>query len=382
MKYFIWLGIEETGSYDIIKKIAKKKFKAEELEELKEKLKNGWIQKVGTPDGFIETWTVVEQAARYSFNASHSLSYAYDSLYGAYLKSHYPLEYYTVALNYYEDDDTRTLKLINELPFFDISLKKIKFRYSRSKYSLSREDNSIYKGISSIKYMNTIVADEMFELRNNQYRTFMDLLYDLKEKTSINARQLKILIELDFFSEFGDINYLLAQSELFDTLFDKSQIKKAKLSEFGLTEEQVRPFAESETEKTFSKVNMHELLLSVNKTMKYNPVTLKERVAFQVGHLGYIDIVDDRYKGIGAVLSADTKYAPKLKIYSLKNGTVVDCKIDKRTFNKDKLEPGDLVRISGQTEKPKLKRMEDGTYESIPGTKELWVTKYHKIQNL
>ena len=26
MKYLIWLGIEETGSYDIIKKIAKKKW--------------------------------------------------------------------------------------------------------------------------------------------------------------------------------------------------------------------------------------------------------------------------------------------------------------------------------------------------------------------
>lgn len=90
MKYLIWLGIPETGSYDIIKKIAKKKFKEAELAELKAKLLTGWKERVGKKDGFIETWTVVEQAAKYSFNASHSLSYAYDSLYGAYLKSHYP----------------------------------------------------------------------------------------------------------------------------------------------------------------------------------------------------------------------------------------------------------------------------------------------------
>ena len=69
MKYLIWLGIPESGSYDIIKKIAKKKFKEEELAELKEKLKNSWIEKLKTEDGFEENWQVVEDAAHYSFNA-------------------------------------------------------------------------------------------------------------------------------------------------------------------------------------------------------------------------------------------------------------------------------------------------------------------------
>ena len=111
MKYLIWLGISEPQSYDVIKKIAKKKFKEPELKALKEQLLEGWQKQVGEEKGFEETWQVVEDAAKYSFNASHSLSYAYDSLYGAYLKSHYPLEYYTVALNYYSNDATRTGKL-------------------------------------------------------------------------------------------------------------------------------------------------------------------------------------------------------------------------------------------------------------------------------
>ena len=36
MSYLIWLGMEEKYTYDIIKKISKKKFKEEELQELKE----------------------------------------------------------------------------------------------------------------------------------------------------------------------------------------------------------------------------------------------------------------------------------------------------------------------------------------------------------
>ena len=65
MTYLVWLGIEEKETYDIIKKISKKKFKESELEELKTKLLKGWIKNVGTEEGFHDTWQVVEDAARY-----------------------------------------------------------------------------------------------------------------------------------------------------------------------------------------------------------------------------------------------------------------------------------------------------------------------------
>ena len=68
-------------------------------------------------------------------------------------------------------------------------------------------------------------------------------------------------------------------------------------------------------------------------------------------------------------------------MYSLKNGNNLECKIDKRVFNKEKLEKGDLVRISGTKYKPRVKKTESGWAE-IPGTKELWITKYVKVDNL
>lgn len=382
MKYLIWLGIPETGSYDIIKKIAKKKFKEAELAELKAKLLTGWKERVGKKDGFIETWTVVEQAAKYSFNASHSLSYAYDSLYGAYLKSHYPLEYYTVALNYYGDDSVRTLKLTNELPFFGIELKPIKFRYSKSDYSLSREDNSIYKGIQSIKNMNSKVADEIYELKNNKYNSFTELLFDIKNKTTINQKQLRILIELDFFAEFGDINLLLAQMEFFNKFGSRSQFKKNELATLGISLETIRPFATKETEKMFTGVDFPAFVRMVSKEITAPSRKLSERIKSQIDYLGYITIVDNKYSRMAAVLSVDTKYSPKLKMYSLKNGTTLDCKIDKKTFNKEKLSDGDIVRISGTKNKPKVRKNADGEWETIQGTSELWITAYHKVENL
>lgn len=382
MKYLIWLGVPETGSYDIIKKIAKKKFKEAELAQLKAELLDGWKKRVGTEEGFIETWTVVEQAAKYSFNASHSLSYAYDSLYGAYLKSHYPLEYYTVALNYYGDDAVRTLKLTNELQHFGIKLKPIKFRYSKGDYSPSKDENSIYKGIQSIKYMNANIANEIYELRNNKYNSFVELLGDIYEHTSTDARQLKILIELNFFDEFGDVNLLLAQKDFYDKFCDRSQFKKDELESLGISLDSIRPFATKETPKMFTGVDFKSFVGITATKIQAPPRKLSAQIKAQTEHLGYITIADEKYSRMAAVLAVDTKYAPKLKLYSLKNGTTLDCKVDKRTFSKEKLEVGDIVRIRGTKEKPKVRKNENGEFEPIPGTKELWVTDYAKIFDL
>lgn len=65
MQYFVWLGIEESETYDIIKKIAKKKFKQKELDELENKLKQNWIKKIGTINNFKETWEVINNSAKY-----------------------------------------------------------------------------------------------------------------------------------------------------------------------------------------------------------------------------------------------------------------------------------------------------------------------------
>ena len=69
--------------------------------------------------------------------------------------------------------------------------------------------NSIYKGLASIKYMNEKVADELYSLKDCVFDDFIDVLETVHECTSINSRQLDILIKLDFFSEFGKSQKLL-----------------------------------------------------------------------------------------------------------------------------------------------------------------------------
>ena len=244
MKYLVWLGIEEKGTYDIIKKIAKKKFKEEELKELKSQLLNGWVKNVGKEEGFDETWQVVEDAADYSFNASHSLSVAIDSLYGAYLKAHYPLEYFTVALSLYSDDLDRTAKLIAEMPSFGVSLKPIKFRHSRADYNMDKETNSIYKGLASLKYMNVEVSEKLYDMRDQSFNSFIDLLSVFPG----NTRQREILIKLSFFEDFGKTQKLIKMAEIYDIYHGKKIIKKDKTH---LPIKLIEKHMDSETEKQY-----------------------------------------------------------------------------------------------------------------------------------
>ena len=124
----------------------------------------------------------------------------------------------------YAGDEVRTRKLRDELKYFNIRLSGAKFRHSTSDYSFNKQEGVIYKGVGSIKFMNDTVANEMYELRDSQYSYFTDLLYDLDEKTTLNSRQLDILIKLDFFSEFGDINKLLYVNQRYDEIAKKKRM--------------------------------------------------------------------------------------------------------------------------------------------------------------
>ncbi len=357
MKYLIWLGIPESQSYDIIKKIAKKKFKEKELKELKDELHTNWTKVVGREEGFNETWQVVEDASRYSFNASHSLSYAYDSLYSAYLKSHYPLEYYCVALNNYQGDEERTTKLTNELEYFNIKIKQPQFRYSRSEYYMDKQTNSIYKGINSIKFLNQQVADYLYSLRDKQYDTFTDLLIDLDKH--INSKQLTILIKLDFFNEFGKSAKLLKTYENFSNLYGKKQIKKDKYPELNDTFKQ---FATKETASLFKfddiEVNI-QMLKALESNLINEDLDVAERIKAEFEFTGSCNLIDKRNPRHCYVIDVNLKYTPTLKLYCLGSGNTQDVKVTKKIWNQNKLEVGDIIYLDELTKKPKRKKIGD-----------------------
>ena len=364
-------------------------------------VRRGFAKKTGTEqfipkikDGFIKTMreqygvekeeaevlivnfiNVIEDASAYLFSKNHSDPYSWIGYICGYLRFHYPLEFITTALNIFEGKEDKSTAIINYAKKNGIKISPIRFRHSVAKYSFDKDTNTIFKGISSIKFMNQKTADDLYALRNNKYPQFTNLLYDLKDKRIVNTRQLKILIQLDFFSEFGEPNKLLKITEMFETYSDKVQIRKDKLNTDLYNK--VKEYAGKETDKMFTQFFSKDFLLDAEQDVRAKPMSLKERASAQLEYLGYIDIMDERYAGMAVVMKVDTKYAPRLSLYSLKNGTISECKIDKRTYNKMPLGTGDVIRINSWKRKPKVKKNpETGEWDPIPNTSEIWLSKY------
>ncbi len=361
MKYLIWLGVKEDDSYGIIKKIAKKKFKDNELKELKDKLLKGWIKQVGKQDHFEESWQIVEDAARYSFNCSHSLAYAYDSIYGAYLKSHYPLEYYTVALNSYQGDFDRTNKLTQELEYFKIKISSPKFRYSFGEYSCDKNTNTIYKGISSIKGLSKTIGDKLYELKDNSYPTFLDLLIDCKEK-GIGISDLTTLAKLDYFSEFGKIGKILRFLDIYDELYQKKIIKKDK--EYLVKKLYLKEFCAKETEKQYTGFDSYKCLSSLIDKMADEDISIKDKLLYQLQYFGYVDIVDTNInKDIWLVTDMVERSKNKIvDLYCINNGEKIKAKVRSKIFSSNPFDKGDLLAIDNF--------MREGKWSINPDTQE------------
>lgn len=371
MSFLIWLGVKESVSYDILKKIAKKSFKENELNELREELIEGWTNRVGTIDGFEKMWTIVEQNAKYSFNSSHSVSVGLDSLYGAYLKANYPLEYYAVVFNHYEGDIERTAKLTKELDFFGIELKNPKFRYSKGEYFIDKETNAIFKGVESIKYLNKEVGEYLYSLRNKQYNSFIELLDDIKGV--VNSRQLNILIELDYFSEFGKSKKLKDIVEIYNTIYNKKQFKKDNLP---CDIEVIRKFAKTETEKIFKDIDQISLCKYIESSIENIDIPIQERIRSWIENTGNCNLIDSSQpKNKAIVIDINTKYkTPKIKLYNLYSGKTAEVKIGARLWREYKLELFDMITIVRTNSKFKKKKFDNKWIET--DEKEYWLEDY------
>jgi len=367
MKYLVWLGIEEKGTYDIIKKIAKKKFTPQEQEELHKKLEEGWVKKLGTNEGFAQTWQVVQDAARYSFNASHSLSVAIDSLYGAYLKSHYPLEYFTVVLSLYADDNDRTPKLISELPYFGVSLKPIKFGKSSADYTMDKNTNSIYRGIASVKYCNAQIADELMQLSKTHYDSFIDLLYDIDNKTSVNSRQLEILTKLNFFSDFGKNKRLLRIIDIYDKFANAKIISKKKLDGLDISEFLIKKYAGKETKSQYRELDNAGLMKELCNRIDDDSMNIVDQVKAENEYLGSVSYTNPKVKGYYWIVTMfnDSRNStrPYVTIRRICNGEEIQTRIKRASvFKEQPFGLYSILRMDKIVYEPKKKKMPDGTW--------------------
>ena len=385
MAFLVWCGMKEDHTYDIIKKISKKKFTDDAKEELRQELLHGYKKNLGTEKGFDEVWQVVDDAARYSFNASHAVSVAYDSLYGAEAKSHHPLEYFETVLNEYKSDNEKTSRIIAELDYFGITLEGIKFGKSKNEYTSDKETNTIYKSISSIKYCNEKIATELYELGSkNKYNSFVEVLDDIKKKTSVNSKQLTILTGLNFFSEFGGNKYLLNVIDIYEKFSKCKQISKKKLDSLGLTEFLMKKYSGKETASLYKDIDNVGLIEELCSHVENKKMGIIESMKFEKEYLEYIVYTNENVSPLYYMVTDFKTYKDTTKPYitarQIRTGKEVKTRIKQgKIFKENPFGQWSVLKINEFSQEFKKRPNAEGKWEATDELEDI-LTEYEVIR--
>lgn len=313
---------------------------------------------------------IIEDASSYMFGFNHSTGYSMIGYMCAYLRYYYPREFITAYLNNANNEDDIMLgtELAKQL---GITIHSIKFRHSTAKYSCDKD--GIYKGIASVKFLNEDAANDLYSIKDEKFNTFIDLLVRISD-LKVDSRKLEILIKLDFFEEFGGIRYLLTCSDLFSKYYGKKQMKKDKALEYGLDFDVLRECSGKETQKTFMELDSVKLLNRLLQNIPNEKTDMRTKIAYQIENLGYVDIVDKKLAGYCVALDLNVDYSPRLKLYALANGNTIPVKISKKIFKQNPIRRGDIIKVTNQYKKQKMKKV-DGEWQETD-EQEWWVSEY------
>ena len=229
----------------------------------------------------------------------------------AYLRYYYPCEFIAAYLNNANNDDD--IRMGTDLAKLKgVSILPPKFRHSRARYVPDAAERSVYKGVASIKYLNEDVAEQLYAMREETFSSFVDVIRVFPG----NTKQLDILIKLDYFSEFGDIGYLLDFVRCYDEFNGRKQYNKDQMKYPPEIIDIIKKYSD-ETPKQYRYSNSDAILREVLSLVKGHKIPLESRIEWENEYLGYVSFTMPEQRGIWVVTAIDTKYSPRLNIYEL-----------------------------------------------------------------
>lgn len=306
---------------------------------------------------------IIEDASSYMFGYNHSIAYCLLGYLCAYYRYYHPIEFITSFLNNAaNDEDIRSGTAYATRVGIMVTMPK--WGLSKSEYFFDKEKNIIAKGLTSVKFMSSSVAEELYELAHKRkYLRFMDVLKDIDRQTSVNTRQLDILIKLDFFTEFGNQRELLRITDVYYNLFNKGQAKKIHKSKVDGTplEPIVSKYAVGVTKsggvaKSYTLLDVDSILSETEDAIKAaNLPDLSEILKIRnfvdvMGYVGYVSgKPEDRRKlYVMEVYTLKRKRDGKQFGYSILTKSVGSGKESRFTvfnkiYNEDPIHKGDVL---------------------------------------
>lgn len=375
MKVLGFAGFPMSETYTIIKAISKKKDYI--IKDAKPKFIKNFAQAIldtGETDDdntahelADKVWTIIENSAAYGFNSAHAYCMAIDSVTIAYLKAHYPLEFYKCVLQRFTDkgEKDKVALIKQEMLKRGYKLKDIQFGDDNRAFNIDRANNCIVQTMASIKDMPKSAPEALYELGKTDIKNRAALYQALMDDPRINKKAIEILFHLGYFDKFAQPNRLIAEYEIYQKYISAKVLTKSSFDDIMI--DVIRPCCGKETEKQFREIDNKSLITALIKQTNIKPVTIIDRIKWQLEYLGYCTIndpnsdpndwfvLDVKTTGYGTVYCT---------LFNICYGAERTYRANKKFWTNHQLSKGDVARVVLQ-EKNKMKKDENGKWVKL-----------------
>nr|DAV33423.1 MAG TPA: DNA polymerase III, alpha subunit [Caudoviricetes sp.] len=206
-------------------------------------------------------------AASYGFNKAHSQSYGYMAYITAYLKTHYPLEFYVATINSEDGNQEKILPYIQEIKRKGIEILPPDLRHSQREWTV--DGNAIRVGLAYIKGINKIEKPHEYTI---------DAIFS--KYTKLQLEGLVGSGALDFLGETNELMALIPKYKSFDS--DRKNAQN-KIDEWNVKLRDHQQLMQTESPMATPKQlqSMEKKLANIQKkiqewTSKYDSITILE----------------------------------------------------------------------------------------------------------
>mgnify|MGYP000199299465 FL=1 len=385
-----YAGFPIDECYGIIKAIAKKH--PEKVKPLKERFITGFKDKIMQDDGIpadkaeedsARVWQIISDSCGYGFNSAHAYCMALDSLYNAYLKAHYPYEFYEVLLQTYSDKGKKdkVAELKQEMSkAFGIKEGEYKFGLDNRKFKADPDNQTIYPSLLSIKGLSQGCANDLYAMGQKKYENFYELWKDMKKKKNLNSGKVNTLIEIGYFDDFGTIGKIKRFIDILDQLYDRSQFSKSNPPVEFLPI--IRKYSE-ETDKQYRKFDYDAALTEIWENLEDIDIPFNERLKYELQNIGYVKtLVPDMSPDYAFVQEFECKYKnPKLTLYRLCDGTTEVVKVRRKKYDEAPINVGDIIKTIECSEEGRWSKDQNGDWQQDNSDKESILKKWSFVRD-
>ncbi len=374
MKVLGFAGFPMSETYTIIKAISKKKDYV--IKDARPKFITNFAKAIlntGETDDIDkahelaeEVWTIIENSASYGFNSAHAYCMAIDSVTIAYLKAHYPLEFYKCVLQRFTDkgEKDKVSLIKQEMLKRGYKLKDIQFGDDNRQFNIDKANNCIVQTMTSIKDMPKTAPQALYELGQKSIKNRAELYHALMDDSRINSKACDILFKLGYFHKLcSNPNRLMTEYEIYQKYISTKVLTKSKFDDTMI--EQIRQCAGKESDKQFRDIDNKKLISLFIKQAEIRSCNIAQQIKWQIELLGYSNLTDstrDANDWIITNIEKNSYGSVFLSLYNICYGANRRYKLAKQYVNKSsELSVGDVVRCA-LAERNKWHKNESGEF--------------------